>query len=66
LCLNYRNSLIVRLASVKNESLLSEALKMLYVQSLLLGHYPLRAQETTVLTDGLIHLIDAAVGGENS
>ena len=45
-----------------DESLRSEAIKMLYVQSLLLGHYPLRARETNVLSEGLINLIDAAVG----
>ena len=61
LCLNYENSLVTRLSELKDENLSAEAIKMLYVQSLLLGHYPLRAQETSVLSEGLIHLIDAAV-----
>ena len=64
LCLNFENPLVVRLSQLKDQPLLSEAIKMLYVQSLLLGHYPLRAQETNVLSDGLIHLIDAAVNNQ--
>ena len=51
---------------MKNSTLLAEALKMLYVQSMLLGHYPLRADETSVLSEGLIHLIDAAMDNSNS
>ena len=62
LCLNYDNSVVQRLTLLDDESLRSEAIKMLYVQSLLLGHYPLRARETNVLSEGLINLIDAAVG----
>ena len=62
LCLNFDNSLVQRLSKVDDQGLLGEAIKMLYVQSLLLGHYPLRAKETDVLSGGLIHLIDAALG----
>lgn len=64
LCLNYRNPLVVRLSTLKNQELLAQTIQMLYVQSLLLGHYPLRALETNVLNDGLIHLINAAVKNE--
>jgi len=31
---------------------------MLYVQALLLGHYPLKAQEMSALSDGLLGLIE--------
>ena len=65
LCLNFSNTMIQRLAKVKDRDLLAEALKMLYVQSLLLGHYPLRAQETDVLSGGLINLIDKALHNRN-
>lgn len=61
LCLNFENPVVVRLSTLQDRALQAEAIKMLYVQSLLLGHYPLRSQETSVLSEGLINLIDAAV-----
>ena len=64
LCLNFENPVIVKLASLQDQNLLAESLKMLYVQSLLLGHYPLQAQETNILSEGLINLIDAAMGNK--
>ncbi len=64
LCLNFHNPLVRRLATLQHSDLLSQSLQMLYVQSLLLGHYPLRAMETSILTDGLIKLIDSAVGSQ--
>jgi molecular chaperone HtpG len=35
--------------------------QLLYVQALLLGHHPLRAQEMSLLNDGLLDLIEWAV-----
>ena len=64
LCLNFNNPLIERLIKLNNKELPGQSLEMLYVQSLLLGHYPLRSTETSILTHGLIHLIDAAIGSE--
>lgn len=61
LCLNFQNPVVIRLSTLKDQALQAEAIKMLYVQSLLLGHYPLRSKETNVLSEGLINLIDAAV-----
>lgn len=61
LCLNFDNPVVVKLAALSDRDLLAEAIKMLYVQSLLLGHYPLRSLETNVLSEGLINLIEAAV-----
>jgi len=57
LCLNFENPVVVRLSTLQDRALQAEAIKMLYVQSLLLGHYPLRSQETSVLSEGLINLI---------
>jgi molecular chaperone HtpG len=58
LCLNFNNPLIKRLAQIKNKPLIRRAVEMLYVQALLLGHYPLKAQEMSALSDGLLGLIE--------
>ena len=62
LCLNYNSDLIRRLAGVENRGLLRRAMEMLYVQALLLGHYPLKAQEMELLTSGLLGLIEHSLG----
>ncbi|MEZ6060384.1 MAG: HSP90 family protein [Planctomycetaceae bacterium] len=61
LCLNFRNPLIGRLSQLRNRELLKRAVEMLYVQSLLMGHYPLKPREMTLLNDGLLGLIEAAM-----
>ncbi|HUG93874.1 MAG TPA: HSP90 family protein, partial [Planctomycetaceae bacterium] len=61
LCLNYRNPLIRRLARVEDRRLLRRAVEMLYVQALLLGHYPLKAKEMELLTSGLLGLIEHSI-----
>ncbi|PHR91898.1 MAG: HSP90 family protein [Blastopirellula sp.] len=61
LCLNYHNPLVRRLAGLKDRELLRRALEMLYVQALLLGHYPLKAAEMKLLSSGLLGLIEQAV-----
>jgi molecular chaperone HtpG len=58
LCLNYNNKVIARLTKIKNKALIRRAVEMLYVQALLLGHYPLRSQEMSTLSDGLLGLIE--------
>ncbi|MFM7931212.1 MAG: hypothetical protein ACKO9Q_26175, partial [Pirellula sp.] len=58
LCLNYNNKVIARLTKIKNKALIRRAVEMLYVQALLLGHYPLRPQEMSTLSDGLLALIE--------
>lgn len=60
LCLNYANPLIRRLSENAQSDVLDRSLEILYVQTLLLGHYPLRPSETAVLNNGLIELINAA------
>ncbi len=62
LCLNFENPLIQRLAHVQDRALTRRVIELLYVQALLMGHFPLRSQETKALNDGLLALIEMAVG----
>jgi len=64
LCLNYNNQLIRRLARIAQPDLLKRSIEMLYVQALLLGHYPLGSQEMNILTGGLQSLIEMAVNNK--
>lgn len=61
LCLNYVNPLIGRLSQVKNRDVIKRSVEMLYVQALLLGHYPLKPMEMALLNDGLLAMIEAGV-----
>ncbi|MFN9717847.1 MAG: HSP90 family protein [Planctomycetota bacterium] len=63
LCLNFNNPLIRRLAALKKSdaSLLKRAIEMLYVQSLLMAHFPLKKQEMNLLTTGMLGLIELAL-----
>ena len=58
LVLNFDNPLIPKLAAVKDRELLSRIIEILYLQSLLLGHYPLAKEERSILGNGLVDLID--------
>ncbi len=64
LCLNYRNPLIRQLARARQPALVKRTIEMLYVQALLLGHYPLKSREIRLLTDGLMGLIEQVVAAE--
>jgi len=64
LCLNYNNPLIRRLAGANNPALVRRTVEMLYVQALLLGHYPLRAREMSLLSGGLLGLIADCLGND--
>lgn len=61
LCLNYDNPLVQRLSRVQDRELARRGIEMLYVQSLLLGHFPLRAREMLLLNEGLAALIELAL-----
>lgn len=63
LCLNYKNPLIRKMARLGDRRRLQRAIEMLYVQALLLGHYPLKAQEMRLLNDGLLALIEQGIEG---
>ena len=56
--LNYNNALIRKLTCVKEETLLARIIEILYLQSLLLGHYPLSTNERLILSTGLLGLLD--------
>lgn len=61
LCLNLNNALVRKLCSVTDGEVAELAVRLLYVQSLLLGHHPLSSQELSVLNTGLIRLIELGV-----
>jgi len=61
LCLNWENSVVRKLFFLREGDVLRRAVELLYVQSLLQGHYPLDAAERRVLSDGLTGLIDLAI-----
>lgn len=65
LCLNYNNPLIKRLSRLSNRDVVRRAVELLYVQALLMGHFPLRAREMGVLNNGLLELIELAVAAES-
>jgi molecular chaperone HtpG len=46
---------------VRGKRLLERSVQMLYVQALLLGHYPLSAKEMRLLNEGLLALIEWGV-----
>ena len=58
LVLNYNHKLVQKLAKLKDRSLLQRLIEILYLQSLLLGHYPLSSDERLILGNGLSGLID--------
>ncbi|MCC9598968.1 HSP90 family protein [Stieleria sp. JC731] len=62
LVLNYRNPLVRKLIEIKDRALLKRIIEILYLQSLLLGHYPLSTSERTILGDGLLGLIEHFLG----
>lgn len=58
LCFNYDNPLIRKLAGLDDARLLELSIKLLYVQSLLLGHHPLVPREMALLNEGLLGIIE--------
>ncbi|WP_218932345.1 HSP90 family protein [Adhaeretor mobilis] len=63
LTLNYNNPLIKRLAEISDKNLVGRAVEMLYIQSLLLGHFPLGPKESSLLGQGVLGLIEYALKG---
>ena len=68
LCLNWNHELIRNLAAAARRGpaardTVKTAVELLYVQSLMLGHYPLGEQEYGLFGDSLLDLIGAAVAG---
>jgi len=61
LTFNYQNSLVRRLAALRDQKLVHRSVQMLYVQALLLGHHPLSSKEMSLLNDGLLAFIEWGV-----
>ena len=62
LVLNFNNPLIQKLSELENRDLLKRVIEVLYLQSLLMGHYPLSQGERGILGNGLLELIDLFIG----
>ncbi len=58
LCFNYDNPVVQKLMKLTDEEALKNYITLLYVQSLLMGHYPLRNNEMQLLNDGIISLVE--------
>jgi molecular chaperone HtpG len=58
LCFNYNNPLIQKAQHVRDQQTLSVLIKMLYVQSLLMGRHSLQNAELNMITGGLNYFIE--------
>lgn len=58
LCFNFNNPLVQKAAALKDKETLGVLIKMIYVQSLLLGRHSLQTSELNLLTGGLRYLIE--------
>ena len=63
--LNAANPLIQRLAKVTDARRLRTVAEVLYLQSLLLGQYPVTSKETRLLSEGLLGLIEMGLRETN-
>ncbi len=66
LCFNFSNPLIYKISRSSDEHLQTLAVKMLYVQSLLLSHRPLNSAEMKMFNESLLGMLEFSVdiGGE--
>ena len=64
LYLNYSNPLIQRICQLGQSDGQRRSVEMIYIQALLLGHFPLKKSEVKLLNKGLLGLLDWAVGGQ--
>lgn len=62
LCFNFNNPLIQKAAVLTDKETLGVLIKMIYVQSLLLGRHSLQQSELNLLTGGLGYLIEKITG----
>lgn len=66
LYLNLDNPLVGRLFEAGLTSMLKPAVELLYVNSLLMGHYPMNRQELAVLNQGILHFIDMGLAADTA
>lgn len=64
LCFNLSNPLIRKIVKLRDAAMLRSVVEMLYVQSLLMGHFPLKAREMSLLNTGLLGLIERGVNAQ--
>lgn len=60
LCFNFHNPLIERALKQKGPAL-KRVIRILYVQSILMGHHPLHAKEMNVLNSDLLGLVESSL-----
>lgn len=60
LYLNFNNKVVQSVfCSGKSPETITSVVEVLYVQALLMGHYPLKKNEVTLMNQGLLHIIKA-------
>lgn len=58
LCLNYSNPLVKKIISIVDNKLLESLIQILYVNSMLMGHYPLSSVEMKILNTKLLNIVE--------
>ena len=61
LYLNLQHPLVRRIATLKSRAAQQQCVETLYVQSLLLGHFPLKSGENVLLNKNLMNMLEYAV-----
>lgn len=61
---NIKNPLVKKLLTLKEREALVNSIKLVYVQALLIGHFPLRNNELKVLNNGIMSLIEWGLRNE--
>ena len=64
LWLNYDNEIIKNLIDIQEKHIISSAIKLLYVQSLLAGNMPMRYNEMNLLNEGILGIIQGGTKDE--
>lgn len=63
LCFNFSHVLVRRLLEHPDVSLIRRVVQILYVQALLMGHYPLGRRELALMSDGLSGMLEWSLMG---
>lgn len=66
LVFNFNNPLVQRIVSIEDRELCKRLIEILYLQALLLGHYPLRSGELSILGSGILGLINHFLDPEST
>lgn len=60
-CLNFDNPIVKKLTEIKDANVLKTYVQLIYVNSLLMGHYPMNTNELDILNKGLIDIISKTI-----